>query len=76
MSEGAIVIIIGQVITLIGIIINAFTCIRNGNKLTELHLSVNSRLDKLVSAEKGLSFSEGVAKGTADERQNPREPKS
>lgn len=43
---------------------------RNGRKIQEVHLSVNSRLDELVSSTKSASYAAGVKHG----EDNPRVP--
>ena len=81
--EDAVVVLVGQALVFIGILINMAVALHNTNKLSansaklaELHIMVNSRLDKLIVTEKGISYAEGVIKGTDTERLNPLEPKT
>ncbi len=41
-------------------LINRRTANRNSNQIQELHITVNSRLDQLIAAEKNASFMQGV----------------
>jgi len=63
---------LGQIITAIGSAIGAIggaaaavVSIRNGQKITEVHVSTNSRMDALLAATRLSSTAEGVLAGRA-----------
>ena len=49
-----------QVGTLISVFLSLFMSYRNSLKITEVHLSINSRMDELLRSEKASSLLEGM----------------
>ena len=56
----------GIVVTFLTAVASLITSMRNGGKINEVHLSLNSRLDQLVASEKSQSRTEGEAAGRAE----------
>lgn len=65
----------GQALIFMTAVISAIMTFWGNQKVHELHLLINSRLDELLKAAKSLAFAEGIAKGIAEERKDSLEPK-
>ena len=59
---------VAQLITAFAVALTAWSSMRNGRKIEEVHKATNSMKDELVAATRSESHAAGVAEGTLTEQ--------
>jgi len=55
-----------KALTATGVLVSIFISLRNSKKITEVHISTNSKMDALLAVTREAAKSEGIAQGRAE----------